>query len=239
MKVRFEQRRKEVRHRARWMAGEKVKLAQRITSAKALRQSLRGSFSQQPGDLGAGGRIRKAESRGSKASTVRTQHQEMLPNSPDSQLLSWETRGSGLAKHIFSCNTGQGCLLQMGIHCSESHRACLIPCEQSRPWHQGAASNRDTQTCCHHPLFPSCLDHPPSLSPDLCLFCVSPMKTPAGQYPQREGSPRQWKGVYILVSTKETLPLERMNGLPGVFAHTSVEDCQGPRNTLASYFCHT
>lgn len=27
MKVRFEQRRKEVRHRARWMAGEKVKLA--------------------------------------------------------------------------------------------------------------------------------------------------------------------------------------------------------------------
>lgn len=40
VKVRFEQRLKEVRHRPRWMAGEKVRLAQRVTSAKALRQSL-------------------------------------------------------------------------------------------------------------------------------------------------------------------------------------------------------
>lgn len=90
-------------------------------------------------------------------------------------------------------------------------------------------------TLCSHPaltvLLPSALIS--------VLFCVSPVKTPAGQYPQREGSPRQWKGVFILISTKETLPLERMNGLPGVFAHTSVEDCQRPRNTLASYFCHT
>lgn len=98
-----------------------------------------------------------------------------------------------------------GCPFQMGIHCSVSHRACLILSGQLRPWHQVAASDRHAQTCCHHSLLPSCLDHPPSLSPDLCLFCVSPVKTPAGQYPEREGSPRQWKGVFILDSTKETL----------------------------------
>ena len=106
MKMRFEQRLKEVRHRARWMAEEKVRLAQRITSAKVLRQGLQGSFRQQPGDLGAGSRISKAETRGSSAAIVLTQHQEMLPNSPDSQLLSWEIRSSGLAKHVFLCITG-------------------------------------------------------------------------------------------------------------------------------------